>query len=69
MEFTTRRKLTREPRLEAVRKAALSEKHKAQQAREQGAGIGQLRTWRLECEKEAMTGSAKTDFQSRVARN
>ena len=48
MEYTPRRKLTREFKLEAVRQAALSEKPKAQLARELGVRVGQLRTWRLE---------------------
>jgi transposase-like protein len=61
MEYTPRRKLTREFKLEAVRQAALSEKPKAQLARELGVRVGQLRTWRLEFEKEAVTGIAKPD--------
>lgn len=56
MEYTPRRKLTREFKLEAVRQTALSEKPKAQVARELGVRVGQLRTWRLEFEKEAVTG-------------
>src|ERR1700682_3118236 len=56
MEYTPRRKLTREFKLEAVRQAAMSEKPKAQLARELGVRVGQLRTWRLEFEKEAVTG-------------
>jgi transposase-like protein len=59
MEYKPRRKLTREFKLEAVRQAALSEKPKAQLARELGVRVGQLRTWRLEFEKEAVTGIAK----------
>ena len=55
------RKLTREFKLEAVRQVALSEKPKAQLARELGVRVGQLRTWRLEFEKEAVTGIAKPD--------
>jgi len=47
MEYKPRRKLTREFKLEAVRQAALSEKPKAQLARELGVRVGQLRTWRL----------------------
>jgi transposase-like protein len=47
MEYTPRRKLTREFKLEAVRQTALSEKPKAQLARELGVRVGQLRTWRL----------------------
>ena len=58
MEYAPRRKLTREFKLEAVRQAALSEKPKAQLARELGVRVGQLRTWRLEFEKEAVTGIA-----------
>ena len=54
MEYTPRRKLTREFKLEAVRQTALSEKPKAQVARELGVRVGQLRTWRLEFEKEAV---------------
>src|SRR6478672_4762333 len=57
----TRRKLTREFKLEAVRQVALSEKPKAQLARELGVRVGQLRTWRLEFEKEAVTCIAKPD--------
>ena len=41
--------------------AALSEKPKAQLARELGVRVGQLRRWRLEFEKEAVTGIAKPD--------
>ena len=49
MEYKPRRKLTREFKLKAVRHAALSEKPKAQLARELGVRVGQLRTWgRLE---------------------
>src|SRR5450432_3313969 len=48
MEYKPRRKLTREFKLEAVRQTALSEKPKAQLARELGVRVGQLRTWRLE---------------------
>ena len=49
MEYKPRRKLTREFKLKAVRHAALSEKPKAQLARELGVSVGQLRTWgRLE---------------------
>ena len=61
MEYAARRKLTREFKLEAVRQAAVSEKPKAQLARELGVRAGQLRTWRLEFEKEAVTGIAKPD--------
>jgi transposase-like protein len=61
MEYTPRRKLTREFKLEVVRQVALSEKPKAQLARELGVPVGQLRTWRLEFEKEAVTGIAKPD--------
>jgi len=61
MEYTPRRKLTREFKLEVVRQAALSEKPKAQLARELGVRVGQLRTWRLEFEKEAVTGIAKPE--------
>ena len=61
MEYTPRRKLTREFKLEAVRQVALSEKPKAQLARELGVRVGQLRTWRLEFEKEAVIGIAKPD--------
>ena len=43
MEYTPRRKLTREFKLEAVRQTALSEKPKAQVARELGVRVGQLR--------------------------
>ena len=42
MEYTPRRKLTRELKLEAVRQTALSEKPKAQVARELGVRVGQL---------------------------
>ena len=56
-----RRRLTREFKLEAVRQVALSEKPKAQLARELGVRVGQLRTWRLEFEKEAVTGIARPD--------
>ena len=61
MEYTPRRKLTRESKVEAVRQAALSQKPKAQLARELGVRVGQLRAWRLELEKEAVTGIAKPD--------
>src|SRR5450755_4996975 len=61
MDYTPRRKLTREFKLEAVRQVALSEKPKAQLARELGVRVGQLRTWRLEFEQEAVTGIAKPD--------
>src|SRR5689334_9746450 len=61
MQYTPRRKLTREFKLEAVRQVALSEKPKAQLARKLGVRVGQLRTWRLEFEKEAVTGIAKPD--------
>ena len=61
MEYAPRRKWTREFKLEAVRQAAQSEKPKAQLARELGVRVGQLRTWRLEFEKEAVTGIAKPD--------
>ena len=61
MEYAPRRKLTREFKLEAVRQAAMSEKPKAQLARELGVRVGQLRTWRLEFEKEAVTGIAKPE--------
>ncbi len=61
MEYTPRRKLTREFKLEAVRQTALSEKPRAQVAPELGVRVGQLRTWRLEFEKEAVTGIAKPD--------
>ena len=64
MEYAPRRKLTREFKLEAVRQTALSEKPKAQLARELGVRVGQLRTWRLEFEKEAVTGIAKPDRSS-----
>ena len=60
-EYAPRRKLTREFKPEAVRQAAMSEKPKAQLARELGVRVGQLRTWRLEFEKEAVTGIAKPD--------
>src|ERR1700674_155737 len=61
MEYTPRRKLTREFKLEAVRQAAMSEKPKAQLARELGVRVGQLRTWRHVFEKEGVTGIAKPD--------
>jgi len=61
MDYKPRRKLTREFKLEAVRQVALSEKPKAQVARELGVRVGQLRTWRLEFEKEAVTGIARPD--------
>ena len=66
MEYTPRRKLTREFKLEAVRQTALSEKPKAQVARELGVRVGQLRTWRLEFEKEAVTGIAMIDPPLRI---
>ena len=47
MEYKPRRKSTREFKLGAVRQVALSEKPKAQLARELGVRVGQLRTWRL----------------------
>jgi transposase len=61
MEYKPRRKLTREFKLEAVRQVALSDKPKAQLARELGVRVGQLRDWRLEFEKEAVTGISKQD--------
>src|SRR2546423_13396122 len=61
MEYTPRRKLTREFKLEAVRQTALSEKPKAQVARELGVRVGQLRTWRLQVEKEAGARNAQPD--------
>ena len=61
MEYKPRRKLTREFKLEAVRQVALSEKPKAQLARELGVRVGQLRDWRLQFEKEAVSGIAKPD--------
>ena len=61
MEYSPRRKLSREFKLEAVRQASLTEKPKAQLARELGVRVGQLRTWRLEFEKEAVTGIVKPD--------
>ena len=61
MDYKPHRKLKREFKLEAVRQVALSEKPKAQLARELGVRVGQLRTWRLEFEKEAVTGIAKPD--------
>ena len=65
MEYKPRRKLTREFKLEAVRQVALSEKPKAQLARELGVRVGQLRDWRLQFEKEAVTGSpSRIDPQS-----
>ena len=50
----------REFKLEAVRQAALGEKSKAQIARTLGIRVGQLRTWRLEFEKEERTGVSKS---------
>ena len=41
----------------------MSEKPKAQLARELGVRVGQLRTWRLEFEKEAVTGIASAGVQ------
>jgi transposase-like protein len=61
MEYKPRRKLTREFKLEAVRQVALSDKPKAQLARELGVRVGQLRDWRLEFEKEAVTGISKPE--------
>lgn len=61
MEYPPRRKLTREFKLEAVRQVATSDKPKAQVARELGVRVGQLRTWRLEFEKEAVTGITKPE--------
>jgi transposase len=61
MEYTPRRKLTREFKLEAVRQVATSDKPKAQIARELGVRVGQLRTWRLEFEKEAVTGITRPE--------
>ena len=58
---TAQEVFTWEFKLEAVRQAALSEKPKAQLARELSVRVGQLRTWRLEFEKEAVTGIAKSD--------
>ena len=58
MEYAPRRKLTREFKLEAVRQVASSDKPKAQLARELGVRVGQLRTWRLEFEKEAVWAAA-----------
>ena len=61
MEYTPRRKLTPEFKLEAIRQVAMSEKPKAQLARELGVRVGQLRTWQLEFEKEPVIGIAKPD--------
>jgi len=61
MEYTPRRKLSREFKLEAVRQAAISDKPKAQVARELGVRVNQLRAWRIEFENEAVTGIAKPD--------
>lgn len=61
MEYTPRRKLSREFKLEAVRQAAVSDKPKAQVARELGVRVNQLRAWRIEFENEAVTGIAKPD--------
>src|SRR2546428_9200559 len=61
MEEPARGKLTREFKLEAVRQVALSEKPKAQLARELVVRVGQVRTWRLEFEKEAVAGIAEPD--------
>ena len=61
MEYAPPREVRPEFKLEAVRQVALSEKPKAQPARELGVRVGQLRTWRLEFEKEAVTGIAKPD--------
>jgi transposase len=54
-------RFTPEFKEEAVRQASLSEKLKAQLARELGVRVAQLRTWRLEFEKDAVTGIAKPD--------
>ena len=69
MEYAPRRKLTREFKLEAVRQVALSEKPKAQLARELGVRVGQLRTWRLEFEKEAVTLPSLIDLPLRILSN
>jgi len=61
MERKKRRHHTREFKLEAVRFAAVGGKTKAKVARELGVRVSQLRTWRLEFEKEAVTGIAKPD--------
>jgi transposase len=61
MEYTPRRKLSREFKLEAVRQAAVSDKPKAQVARELGVRVNQLRAWRIEFENEAVTGITKPD--------
>src|SRR6476469_2720719 len=61
MDYKPRRKLTREFKLEAVRQVALSEKPTAHVARELGVRVGQLRTGRLEFEKEAVIGIARPD--------
>ena len=64
MERKQPRKLSREFKLEAVRQVALSEKPKARLARELGVSVGQLRTWRLEFEKEGITGLPKPEPNS-----
>jgi transposase len=47
---------SREFKLEAVRRAALGEKPRAQIARALGIRVGHLRDWRLQFEEEARTG-------------
>jgi hypothetical protein len=41
---------------------------KAELARELGVRVGQLRTWRLEFEKEVVTGIAKPDLWGTLGR-
>ena len=57
MERKTYTRYSREFKLEAVRLAAIGERPKAQIARELGVRVNQLRKWRLEFEREELTGA------------
>ncbi|MGH8710199.1 MAG: transposase [Burkholderiales bacterium] len=57
MERKTYTRYSREFKLEAVRLAAIGERPKAQIARELGIRVNQLRKWRLEFEREELTGA------------
>lgn len=61
MEREPYKRFSRDFKLEAVRRVAMSEKPKAQLARELRVRVGQLREWRLEFEKEARTGVPKPE--------
>ena len=53
------KRYSREFKLEAVRLAETGERPKAQIARELGIRVNQLRKWKLEFEKEELTGAPK----------